>query len=754
MELTLAFAVLSLVAGNASVVSAQTIVLGAKDAGRVIDGGGREISGGCAVEDWTRGADGTWSAALPPGATPAMLLVNGEPRPMAQYPKGGARLQDRDKGYLFWRSSQNGGMDRPPRKWELRHLQAEPSDIPEGLDVANAIVNRYHTWDESTVKVLSYDPSIGLFTFASDAEHPGGSRFPHDYVIRNIREGMEPGRWMHDRRSGRVIYWPRGGEESGFKAEIPIATSIFKLEKGADGVTIRNFRFRLCNRPDGTPGLRGINPPGIVDAVDAKGLVLENCEFRDSAGQGVRLFRSPGYVVKGCTFDNLGAGGVVAVESYEGRIEGCRFSKVGTACSSACAILAGGDTKLVHVQKGNPKEIGSTVVVGNRIEDVPYCGVVLGGRGHVVASNIVDKSMRVLRDGSAIYLSRAEKCRIFGNVVRDDRPAGGKRHGLYLDEFSWDSVVEGNRTEGFVSGFHSHRIFGGAVVSNRFENAGGPLEFEFHGAYGVKFRDNEIVCAGDVSFRLGIYREEAERNVFKIGGQASFCSMPKVRDGCFVVDGDTLSFREINSRTAKSGTWKKIVVVVDGIEAGRTLAEEIKAVLPPSAKDMTVVAGSLEEHPDADCAVFGFLPRREWLGKSPSFLRDKAREAERDAFCAGFVAKLKGLLASAAKKGMTCVVLTPFPIDEYSPNPDGSEYGDYGNSLWLGSARLAMNDPIGASRAAYADAYMIISRRLAAGEPGLVLPDRITPTRLALRLAARETVGVMFKDADALRVYR
>ncbi len=65
-----------------------------------------------------------------------------------------------------------------------------------------------------------------------------------------------------------------------------------------------------------------------------------------------------------------------------------------------------------------------------------------------------------------------------------------------------------------------------------------------------------------------------------------------------------------------------------------------------------------------------------------------------------------------------------------------------------------MNDPIGASRAAYADAYMIISRRLAAGEPGLVLPDRITPTRLALRLAARETVGVMFRDADALRAYR
>ena len=245
--MTLASAVLfCFLSGNASGVPAQTIVLGPKDAGRVIDGGGREISGGCSIDGWTRGADGTWSAALPPGAMPAMLLVNGEPRPMAQYPKGGARLQDRDKGYLFWRSSQNGGMDRPPRKWELRHLQAEPSDIPEGLDVANAIINRYHTWDESTVKVLSYDPSIGLVTFASDAEHPGGSRFPHDYVIRNIREGMEPGRWMHDRRSGRVVYWPREGEERGFKAEVPVAESIFKLEKGADGITIRNFRFRLC----------------------------------------------------------------------------------------------------------------------------------------------------------------------------------------------------------------------------------------------------------------------------------------------------------------------------------------------------------------------------------------------------------------------------------------------------------------------------------------------------------------------------
>ena len=190
---------------------------------------------------------------------------------------------------------------------------------------------------------------------------------------------------------------------------------------------------------------------------------------------------------------------------------------------------------------------------------------------------------------------------------------------------------------------------------------------------------------------------------------------------------------------------------------GRTLAEEMKAVLPPSARGVAVAAGSLDEHPDADCAVFGFLPRREWLGKSPSFLRDKAREAERDAFCAGFVAKLEGLLDSASKKGMTCVVLTPFPIDEYTPGPDGAEYGDYGNSLWLGSARQAMEGLIGVfgtSRAASVDVYMIISRRLAAGEQGLVLPDRVTPTSLALRLAALEAVGVMFRDADDLRFYR
>lgn len=756
---TILVAVLAMSAAEdveAEVVPAQTVVLGAKDAGRVIDGGGREISGGCAIDGWTRGADGVWSAPLPAGSAPAMLLVDGEPRPMAQYPKDGTRLRDRDMGYTFWRASQNGGMDRPPRKWELRHLQVEPSDIPEGIDVASAFVNRYHTWDESTVKVLSYDPSIGLFTFASDTEHPAGCAFPHDYVIRNIREGMEPGRWMHDRRANRILYWPRGGEENGFKAEIPLAMSLFRLEKGADGVTIRNFRFRLCNRPDGTPGLRGVNPPGIVDAVDAKGLVLENCEFRDSAGQGVRLMRSPGYVVKGCKFDNLGAGGVVAVESYEGRIEGCKFSKVGTACASACAILAGGDSKLVHVQKGNPKEIGSTAVVGNKIEDVPYCGVVLAGRGHVIASNVVDRAMCVLRDGAAIYLSRAERCHVFDNVVRDDHTVGVGRHGLYLDEFSWDTVVERNRTEGFASGFHSHRTLGGAVASNRFENVGGSLEFSFNRTQGLAFRDNEIVCDGDVLFKM-LPREEAERNVFKIGGEMKFYQESKAQEGRFVVDGDVLSFREIDLRTANSGEWKKIVVVVDGAEAGWTLAEEMKAVLPPSARDVVVVAGSLDEHPDADCAVFGFLPRREWLGKSPSFLRDSAREAERDAFCAGFVAKLEGLLDSASKKGMTCVVLTPFPIDEYTPGPDGAEYGDYGNSLWLGSARKAMEGLIGVvgtPRAASVDVYMIISRRLAAGEQGLVLPDRVTPTRLALRLAAFEAVGVMFRDADALRAYR
>ena len=744
-------AILARAAGVPSSATAP-VTLTAKDAGRVIDGGGREISAGCEISGWVKDPGGIWSAPLPGGAKPSMFLVNGEVRPIAQYPKDGSRLKDRDLGYTYWLSSQYGGISRPPRPWEMVHMHVDPADIPATLDVANAFVNRYHVWDESTVKVSAYDSAVGLFTFASETEHPGGSAFPHDYVIRNTIEGMQPGRWMHDRRANRILYWPKEGEKEPFKAEIPLASSVFKLEKGADGITIRNFKFRLCNRPDGTPGLRGVNPPGIIDANGAKGLVVENCEFRDSAGQGVRLFRSPGYAVRNCKFENLGAGGVVAVESYEGTIEKCEFRKLGTSCASACAILAGGDTKLVHVQKGNPRETGSTRVACNLIEDVPYCGIVLGGKGHTVVSNRIERAMRVLRDGSAIYLSRAENCLVAHNFASDDKSGGKMRHGLYFDEFSRNSKMVFNKTSGFASAVHCHRVFGGGAFSNVLENAGGSLDFVFVVTKDFKLQGNEFVSAKGVSFR-GIPEENVKDNVCK-GSRSVVFGVDDTRGSNFVVDGDILAFRLYDTISEYSPKWKKITVSVDNPETGKALAEEIASLLPPSAKNVKVVAGTIEEHPDADCAVFAFVPKKEWIGKSPSFMRNGKLEEERDECRRVFVANLEKLQAETKAKGMCRVFVTPFPIDEYTPEKDGSQFGDYANSLMLSNIRRGYGNVAYKPVSTIADAHVILSRRLAAGEKGLVEPDRVTPSRRAIRLVARETVGVMFRDADALRTYR
>ncbi len=756
-KLTIAFALCAL-GVLASLAGGLPVVLTAADAGRVIDGGGRTVSCGREIGGWTVDADGVWSAALPDETPPpGMLLVDGVPRQIAQWPLDGSRLEARDLSYAEWRSSQNGGLSLPPRPWELMHVQARPCDVPKGMDFKGAILNRFHIWDESAAEVVGYEPATGLFTLASGMEYPSGMRtWPKGYVLRNVREGMTPGRWMYDARRRRVYYRPSEKEaKGGFRAEIPLAMSAFRLVKGADRITIRNFRFRLGNTTGGTPGLRGVNPPGLIDAADVAGLVVEDCAFGDSAGQGVKLLRSPGYAVRRCTFENLGAGGVVAVHSYEGGVSNNVFRRIGMLAASSCAVLAGGDSTLLHVVRGYPREVGTTVVRDNRISDVPYCGIVVCGRGHRICGNAIERPMSVLRDGAAIYLSRAVDCVVEGNVARTGPIAdvSRKAHAYYLDEFSHGTVVRGNVAEGFAYPVLLHRCLDCAYVSNRFENAGGDMRVASLFSSGSALRDNVLSTSGRLILERFPDGTEAKNRISaprgierRAGGKPSYA---------FVTGADGyLGIRAKDSLTADAARWRKIVVAIDDAAVAKAFAAEMAAALPEARRGLEIAWGSGKDHPDADCAVVGFVPRAEWLGRSPSFLRDAEREKEREAFCAAYAEK-NVRRAFDETKGMRRVVLTPFPIDEYSPAPDGSPFADYGNTLWMGALAHAVNafanrnGPI-----VDVDAHMVLSRRLAAGEKGLVAADRVTPLQKAIRAAARETVGALFREADTLRTYR
>lgn len=737
----------------------RTVTLTAADAGRVIDGKGRTVSCGREITGWKVGEDGIWYASAPKGCPPpGALFVNGEPRHVAEYPTDGSRLEACDLSYGTWRSSQNGGLNPPARPWELLHVTVDPKDIPHGLDLKGASINRFHVWDESSAEILGYDPKKGIVTLATPMEYPSGMiGWPKGYVLRNLRIGMSMGRWMHDRRTDMILYWPYEQEAAtGFRAEIPMSMSAFRLEKGADRITIRNFRFRLGNRTFGTPGLRGVNPLGLIDAVDAYGLTVEDCEFLDSAGQGVKLLRSPGYTVRRCSFRNLGAGGVTAIHSYEGRVKDCTFRRIGTVAASSCAILAGGDSTLLYVKNGYPNETGTTTIARNRIEDVPYCGIVVCGRGHVVERNVIVRPMRVLRDGAAIYLSRGENCTVRDNVAKTDSVSGAhaKAHSYYLDEFSRNTVVSGNVSEGFAHPVLLHRSLDCSYVSNRFSNVHGDMMFRGLVSQGITVSGNDISTSGRFIVK-GLSAETVKCNRINAAG-GIVCEGSEPTSVAFVAEKDGyMGIRTKDSVTAGSEKWRKIVVVMDDEQVGRAFADEMSKALPSAARGVKVVFGTVEMHPDADCAVIGFVPKGEWLGKSPSFERSAERERVRSEACAAFTNGLQRTFNAAKGRGMARVVLTPFPIDEYSPNKDGTPCADYGNSLFVGAHLRSLkdfaphNNPI-----AVVDTHIVLSRMLDAGERGLVDADRVTPLRKSIRIAARETVGTIFRSADRLRTYR
>jgi hypothetical protein len=473
----------------------EPVVLTSEDNGLTIEaqaGASVRLYGGRKVGGWQREGDRFYATELP-GVKEGTwdfraLIVNGRFCPRARLPQQGY-FEHSSVFDVPWMSTTGGGWKRKPTEQELTTMKYEPENLGPGLDIRNAEITVYHMWDESLVGVSANDPNAHTLTFSTPAGHPPGAFGVRKYVVWNVREGMtEPGQWYLDRTRGKVVYWPRPGEDMG-RAEViaPVVPSLIVLkgtrEDPIKDIIIRGLTFSATTTPLQAGGFGAERFAGAIDAVFAENCTLADCEVVNAGGQGIKA-SGANLRIEGCHIHHVGACGI----RFRGRgtvVADNDVHDVGLTYPSAIALTGGGqDCEITH----------------NHVHHTPYSAVTCGGRGSRIEGNRIHHAMQELHDGAGIYCFGGKDLTLRGNLIYDIVDTGGYgASAYYLDEQSEGCTVEGNLSVNVVRPSHNHMAANNTIRNNVFLSDT-DLYLTFPRSSGYTFEKNVLYAKGKITF--------------------------------------------------------------------------------------------------------------------------------------------------------------------------------------------------------------------------------------------------------------
>lgn len=517
--------------GNEDMFITSPIELDERDSGTTVIGGGW-IFGGVKLSE-IRFADGYITAKLPDGADPAALIANGRFCPRARFPEVG-ELNYRTRCDLVWQGSAKGGWNIPPTKKQLTELEIDPRDIPPGCNLVDAYITVYHEWDESTVRIRSFDRESGKIVLQSELEHPAGAFGKTRYAISGIREGLtRRGSWYLDKKRSEIVYLPLENESIDDLVLIaPIAESALRITN-AVGIRLIGLKISACNGTHGRSGLRAANCPGAIQTYSTQNTVIDGVQISSTAAHGIRMLKSEGAVITNCRIENCGAGGIFQHECGTATIKRNEIISIGRSTASAIGIHAGGKSMLLYVLDGGYDVSGSVEISNNTVTDTPYCAITCNGGPHKIRANVIDRSMLTLMDGAAIYSSRADRTEITENRIT--RLADGREnmrgiYGIYYDEGTANSVICKNTIENARQPIHFH-YSKDVLIKNNVMTSDGDVRFLMAHSYGIHLFENSILAKGKIDFITNNTRDEP------FGFENSYvCKDNEVFSGCGIYE--------------------------------------------------------------------------------------------------------------------------------------------------------------------------------------------------------------------------
>lgn len=453
------------------------------------------LTGGTRITGWRKDGDRFWCADLPAVKDGTWnfraLSVNGALAPRACFPGGTNRFENLGDWKYPLLPALAGHWERKPTHAELVTMPYRASDLPDTLDFKSAELRLYHMWNETLSGVASNDLQRHVAYLSVPAAWPMGACGRRQYEVYNVREGMtEPGQWYLDRTQGRLVYWPKKGEDmSSLSVEVPRLERLL-VAKGDRKGRVRDLRleglvFQCTTPPMQGAGFGGGDMAGAVELFLTTNCVLSDVEVRAVGGTGVKMGRSARFRVSRCDIHDVGCRGL-GVNGSDGVVEDSRICHVGRIYQCASVVGAYGDRIAIR-----------------RCElfDGPYSGIIGGGTDMLYEDNRIHHVMRVLHDGAAIYGNMVRGV-MRGNVVHDIVP-NGKGFGasaFYYDEGALDCVVEKNVAYGVARPVHHHMTRNTQVRDNVFVSAG-DMRISFQNSVGCTFERNTCVVAG--KFEVG-----------------------------------------------------------------------------------------------------------------------------------------------------------------------------------------------------------------------------------------------------------
>ena len=396
------------------------------------------------------------------------LVVNGKMADFSCYPKYGSNTK-----LPYIANYEDAG------KGNRTAIHYDKRTLPEGytyedLDLTSVWLDIPQEWASTRTYIATNDWKNEMIYLEKRTDMPIG-QFNQGYLIRNLRMGMtHPGTWMFESRDSKIYYWPKEGESAAnIHASVSYATSIFNIS-GARHVTFKGLVLEGCKSPFSW-GIYGC-PGGILPALIGGGgpfaTVVEDCELRNTAGDGICFVKPQNVVVKKTHVHDVGSGCI-------------RYEDGGGASEIIdCDVHDNG--KYALASNAIAMQTRGVKLIGTKVHHTSGCGAVLWTSGSYVASNEFYHTMRYVRDGGGVYGAMVNT-KFIGNYCHDL----GEWPGLYNDEGGKDCIYTGNVFDNSWWPFHMHDcrdiIFTNNVIRSDYA-----MRLSFQGSGSCIAKDNVL----------------------------------------------------------------------------------------------------------------------------------------------------------------------------------------------------------------------------------------------------------------------